>query len=76
VARTFDITLTHPETAKDAAEWAEYHHDTYGFEVVRASGMTVTVRPLGDEGEFVAMLREDGVSFRRRRVAARYRRAS
>jgi hypothetical protein len=74
--RHFEITLTHPETAKDAAEWARYHHDTYGFEVVSAKGMTVTVRALGDETKFAAMLRKDRVEFRRHRVSARYRRAA
>lgn len=57
------ITLHHAATADSAAEWCEYHHDTYGFVMVEAEGMTCMVVPdlLTTTEELCAMLKLDGV---------------
>lgn len=58
-----EITLHFKETAECAAEWAEYHHDTYGFELVSAEGMSCVVVPDGETSmdELTGMLSEDFV---------------
>lgn len=55
--------------AGSPGEWARFHHDTYGFELLdtreSASGKLgiVVCRPTGDSARFERELREDFVEF-------------
>jgi hypothetical protein len=62
MSQAVEITLHFKQTAKSAEEWAEYHHDTYGFELVSHEEMTCVVVPAKTSLKaLVAMLKEDSV---------------
>lgn len=49
--------------AGTAKEWAKYHWDTYGFELLSTRRQVVICVPTGDPKRFERELREDRVEF-------------